>query len=390
MDRNGKLVARGKVSLSERPILQLHAGLLFLNSATGPAISVLRYDDSAFGQQLDEILLLPPAAMETGQSRVGPFIWSADAWWTSMYNPETGSAGLYRFDTQWNFSSQVKLAAGTAPRQLVNWGEKTLVGDSHQIGIQRFNAQGEPEVPMVSNLLEQLVGRQQRAASLTGLAWRIGLMVLAIMTIAGFFIGNLQRLRSLVYKTQRARGAESVDEYADAVLWIAPVDNRKALLRRTGFIYAIASAGLVLLAISQSVSTLQLAALLIALSGPAVALTLLGKSPAGHLGIVKQQLLLVDPTGMYHLGGGPDLQYHGSFLLIDDVVVFTGNRLLPAFSADQVKSLVTPLATGGIKIDRNTVLVKLLQCRHPLIQGTAVILAAGAIAAVLLCLQGVL
>jgi hypothetical protein len=91
---------------------------------------------------------------------------------------------------------------------------------------------------------------------------------------------------------------------------------------------------------------------------------------------------------MYHLGGGSRVQYRGPFVLLDDVVVFTGTRLLPAFSSKQVAGNVTPLAEAGIKVDRKTLIVKLLQGGHPLARGALAMLLSFAVAAVLLGLQG--
>ena len=118
-------------------------------------------------------------------------------------------------------------------------------------------------------------------------------------------------------------------------------------------------------------------------------LALLGRSHIGHIGILAEQLLLVDHSGMYHLGEGPRIQYRGPFLLIDDVVVFSGSKNLPTFSSKQVRSGVTPLARAGIKVDRTTVLIKLLQGQHPLAQGVLACLATLTIALALLALQGI-
>jgi hypothetical protein len=51
-----------------------------MNSADGP-YRVFRYEDNA-GQQLDEILFLPPP-QQTEQSRVEIFF-SSGTWWASM------------------------------------------------------------------------------------------------------------------------------------------------------------------------------------------------------------------------------------------------------------------------------------------------------------------
>ncbi len=389
VDREGKIVARASAPVPDHPVLRLHGGLLLMNSADGPGISVLRYEDSAFGQQLDEILLLPPAAQKADQSRVGDFLWSGNSWWASLRNPESGSIGLYRFDEQWNYLKEVALPGDVGPLQLSSWGAKTLVSDPRHPPIQRFNAQAAVEAPFVSSQLADLVAGQQRHARLGTVAWRGGLSGCVLTAVAGFGFGYLQSLRKLVYKTRREHGAEPVDDYADALHWIAPVANRQALLRRRCVSYGLLGAGILLLTIAQGLTSWQLAALLLALSGPAIALLLLLRSPVGHIGIVQDKLLLVDHHGMYHLGGGSSVQYCGPFLMIDDVVVFCGSQLLPAFPATQIQQLVRPLALGGVKVDRNTVLVKLLQCRHPLAQGGFAIVAMAAAAAIPLCLHGI-
>ena len=383
----GELLLAAEATLPDRPVLRLQSGLLFINSAAGPAISVFRYDDSAFGQQLDEVLLLPPGAVQAEQSRVRDFVWTPDSWWASMYNPETNSAGLYRFDAQWNVLQQLTLPAGAAPEQLARWGEKTLVGDARRVPILRFNNQGDSEVPLVSDLLASLVEKTRQSEYLATLAWRLGLLVCILVTVIGIALGSLQRARALVYKPHRERGAEPVDEHAGAVRWIDPVSDRRERLRRTGSAYAVLVVALLLLAIGQSVSVSQLTALLLAASGPAIALLLFSRSPGGHIGVLQQQLLLVDHTHMYHLGGGSRLQYRGPFLLIDDVVVFTGTRLLPVFSRPQILEQVAPLANEGIRVDRKTIFVKLLQCRHPLARGAVAILATTGCAVTLLFLQ---
>ena len=68
-NRDGKILARAAIEIPAHPVLRLHAGLLLINSPQGTGVGVFRYETSAFGQQLDEIPLLPPAALEAGQSR---------------------------------------------------------------------------------------------------------------------------------------------------------------------------------------------------------------------------------------------------------------------------------------------------------------------------------
>ena len=89
-------------------MIRLQSGLIYINSDAAPAISVFRPDDQAFGQQLDEIMLIPPPAVNAQQSRVVDFLWSAGSWWAILSNPDTHSAGVYRFDPQWSFIDQIE------------------------------------------------------------------------------------------------------------------------------------------------------------------------------------------------------------------------------------------------------------------------------------------
>jgi hypothetical protein len=389
VDSAGKVLHRASITVPEHPVLRLHSGLLLMNNADAPAISVFRYEDNAFGQQLDEILLVPPAAQTAGQSIVSDFIWSGSAWWVSLQDPQTGNIGLYRFDEEWNFLNTVSLPSAD-PIQLTGWGEKTLVNNPNSAEIQRFNAEGIIEAPFISTPLEMLVNQQQQHARFVTMSWRIVLLVCALGMIAGVCFGYLQGLRKLVYTPRRERGAEPLDDYIDTLHWIEPINNRQALLRRRGYSYGLLALAALLLAAGQSVSAWQLGALLLALSGPVIALLLLGRSSAGHIGVWQDRLLLVDHSELYHFSGGSSVQYRGPFLLIDDVVVFCGNRLLPAFTAAEIEKWVRPLTNSGVKVDRSTLAVKLLQSHHPLAQGALAIVFTGVTAVLMLGLNGLL
>jgi len=81
------------------------------------------------------------------------------------------------------------------------------------------------------------------------------------------------------------------------------------------------------------------------------------------------------------------VQYRGHFLLIDDIVVFCGSRLLPVFPDAQIEQWITPMMIRGAKVDRNTLAVKLLQARHPLAQCAMAMIMAAVAAISILCLQ---
>jgi hypothetical protein len=319
---------------------------------------------------------------------VQDFVRSGDQWWATLADADRNTT-LYRLDGNWQFIGPVALAADTRLGQLVNWGHRILAGDPRHIPIQRFNEHGEAEAPLVSGLLGDLVAGQQRRAQLTTLGWRIGLALAALGMVAGYCAGGLYRVRSMVYQSCREEGAEPVDKLLDSIAWIPIAANRSGRLTNTGKAYAALAATILVGALGLGVSVIALAALLLVLLGPAVALILLQRSEPGHIGVAREKLLLVDHHGTYHLGRDSRIQFRGPFLIIDDVTVFTGTRLLPAFDPERIKTQVRPKANGGVRVDRKILSVKLLQSKHPLALGTLAILACSAAALALLSLQGI-
>jgi hypothetical protein len=389
LDSEGFVLGRTSIELPPHPILQLDSGLLLINSALGPGISVYRYEENAFGEQLDEVLLLPGAGNAKEINRVTDFVRNGEYWWAILEKAQGTTTGLYRFDSQWQFVDRPTLAMGTRPVQLANWGGRTLVRDPTRVEIQRFNRLGAVEAPLSSRGLIQLLEEQGHKSSLIQLGWRIALAVSLLVAMAGLCLGGLHRLRSLVYTSCKERGAAPVDKLADDIDWVEIAPDRSVSFSRTGIGYLLLATGMVLGAMGLGASSIQMAALLLALTGPAIALLLLQRSDPGHIGVSGEQLLLVDHSGMYHFDGGGRIHHHGPFLMIDDVTVFTGAPLLPAFSPAAISEWVTPVAAGGVKVDRKIVTVKLLQARHPLAIGVVVILVTSASAVALLSLHGI-
>lgn len=386
---DGEILARAAIDLPAAPVLRLDSGLLLVNSATGPAISVFRYEDAAFGQQLDELLLQPPATDSTTYTGIRDFLWSGGHWWVLMEHPRDGKPRLNRFDAQWTFVDSPVLARGTNAAALVRWGDRTLVTDPSRIPVQRFNSAGLAEAPLVSKALGDLVQDQARSARLVQLGWRIALALCVLAALICLLTGSLHRTRSLVYRSCRERGAEPIDKFSDAIDWIDLAPERLNGLRRTGIAYTVLACGVIIGAIGMGASSLQLVAVLLVLAGPGIALLLLQRSDPGHIGVHGRELLLVDHNGLYHLGAESRIHWRGPFLMIDDVAVFVGGPFLPAFDPVAVKERVRPATAGAVRVDRKIARVKLLQARHPLALGAIAIAATTATAVLLLSLQGI-
>ena len=155
-----------------------------MNSADGPAIGVYRPDDNGFGRQLDQILLVPPAAVEAGQDRVADFTNLADIWWVVLAGSDGSTSGVYRFDSQWNFLGELELPAGFTTTAILNWNGRVLLLDSSRPLLPRFNVDGAAEVALAPDALLASIEQAQQQASLVEQAWRTGFAVLALLCAA--------------------------------------------------------------------------------------------------------------------------------------------------------------------------------------------------------------
>jgi hypothetical protein len=386
LDPRGVPIAWVTTPMPDLPVLHIRDGLLLMNSATGPAISVFRLEAHALGQQLDEILLLPPGAVASGQSRVTDFVWAGEHWWVTLRNPETGSTGLYRFDARWNEVGSLPLTPGSSPAQLVAWNGKVLARDPQRLDMQRFGSEGQVEAPLSPDLLhEEVQARQQRNAS-AELFWKLGLGSLALASFSALLWSLFNQARSRVYRDAVSRGAEPLDQVAALVRWIRPSPQRSRRLHWAWVCYTAVSLVAAIVAVQATVNFAAFGALLVLLVGVGLGLYLISRSQPGHIGVIGDRLLLVDHRENYHLGGGDRIAFRFPFVMLDDVVVFTGNRWLPWFERSQLSTDVAPIAASWVRIDRTTLLVRLLQNRHPLALAATGLCAAAVIALLILVL----
>jgi hypothetical protein len=385
----GQLQDHAALIMRPETVLKLDSGLLFMSSPLGTAISVLRYEQGAFARQLDEILLLPPEAVLAKQTRIQDFTRAGDFWWVSLSNPATGSAGLYRYDAQWAYSGQAALPPGISPRKLTAWGNRLLVSDPTHLALARFSGSGQAEALFQSTSLESLANQQESLSHLSEFAWATALQILALLSLFTLALGYWHWLRSRVYRTSRESGAEPLDTIIDSVSWIAPVTQRRAKLLRSALCYTAIAVVPLVFAAYQGAPPLLLTVLSLTAAGPGFTLLLLRRRPTGHIGRTGEQLVLVDHQGLYHIGAQSRIHYRGSVLLIDDVVVYSGSKFLPAFSPRQFREQILPLRNTGVKIDPTTIAVKLMQSRHPLALGGLATLA-GLVASLVLLLPHLL
>ncbi|MEQ9463466.1 MAG: hypothetical protein RJQ10_07375 [Haliea sp.] len=332
-DTRGRQLASSETPLPARPILRVQDGLLLVNSTEGPGISVLRYEARAFGQQLDEILLLPPAALAAGLAVTRDFARSGDQWWATLEHPETGAAGVFRFDKLWNTLAEVTLPAEHDPGALVPWGTRMLVLDPNQRQLLRFSAQGEPGVALASPHLQDLADAHVRTLDLRARLGAVATTLLALLALAACCFTFWQHLRHRVFAADRQRSAPVLGKRAGDIFWLPPRVQRPGRL-----ITLLRSLGM----------------------------------QQQYIGVRGNSLVLVDHRGVYHVGNGIQLQQHPWFLRAEEVIVYTGPGRR-AFAGD-AWPLVRPALAAAGKADAGTIAAGLLESRHPLALAGALLL----------------
>ncbi|MFT6052153.1 MAG: hypothetical protein ACI9B9_001801, partial [Halioglobus sp.] len=366
---DGELIARASAKMPAHANLQLSNGLLYINSAEGAAISILRPDNTDFGEQLDAIILQPPGALEAGQTELKEFVWGGNFWWVLLRNPETDQAGLYRFDKQWSFLSQVQLAAHNTPLRIIPWAGKILLLYSQDLPLTRFSADGEIQAPLALEALQTVVETQRSGAQWMAKLWWALMVFLAITAAFSFVLAELHRIKRLIDRTTKFSDAQRIENLDGAISWIDPAANRDRSFQVLSLLYAISS--VVILA---AIFALQLPIEImlsggVALTGPALFIGFVWRSPTGYIGLAADGLVLVDHGGIYHLGAGSKIHSRSSFLFIDDIVVFIGSSILPVFDKGQLQQYVLPQAIAGVRVDRKTLWIKVIQSRHPIAKG---------------------
>lgn len=376
LSSEGERVARAERQLPENPVLRLDTGLLMINSASAPAVSVYRIEPGAFGRQIDELLLLAPVAIDAGQTRVLDFLQQDGNWWASLRNPDTGSTGTYLFDGQWNYLREIDRDAGTGAARLVRWNRKVLLSSPQRSVIQRFNTSGDKEAPFTSPLLENAIESERRWQRLLARAWGLALLLCATALILGAAYSAIHFLRQRVYGRQSARGADPLDTALERVEWLPAAPHRLQQLRRSSTACLALALVIVAIAIALGVDALQLLALLIALAGPLILLQTLLRSPVDHVGLLGDRLVLVDHHERYHSGDNARTAYRGPFLFIDDIVVYTGTALLPAIDTKARQRRLAPRLRGASRAPWTEVLTRLRESKHPLARGGTAAIAA--------------
>jgi hypothetical protein len=222
----------------------------------------------------------------------------------------------------------VALPPDYRPASLISWREKLLVLDPRQTALLRFSGTAVAEAPLRSPTTQALVddatGRQAMAARLG----RLGRATLLLAATAALLFAGLQQLRYRTFSRSAYRNAAALDPHITELHWLSlPAPGRPCLRR----------------------------------------LRLRAGAVPGHIGVRGAELVLVDHRGVYQAGAGAQIHRHRYFLLLDEVLVYTGSRWLPEFEPGEGQQILAPVLTSARRLDHGTLLVMLLEHRHPLL-----------------------
>lgn len=327
-DYSGNLLATRPLALPRHPVLRLHNGLLLVNANEGPAVNVLRHEQAAFGEQLDQILLLPPAGSGASPGHNHDFVWVGQSWWALLEDPDTGQRELLRFDPLWNFIAEVAVPEEFRPERLVPWGEKLLVLDPEQAALLRFSDRGLAEAPLRSTTVEAQVEDAAKAGATLRRRYRLGIGALLLAVVGSLLFAGLHQQRQRFFAGTTGRNAPALDPHRAPLHWLSLPAPGRPCLRRLRL-----RAGLV----------------------------------PGHIGIRGSELVLVDHRGVYQVGSAAAIAHHRYFLALDDVLVYTGGRRWPEFEPAEWQQLLPPALAAARPLRWQTLLVLLVEYRHPLL-----------------------
>jgi hypothetical protein len=369
LDASGQVLASKAVELSAPLHLKLQEGILYLTQAGSDSVTIFKPDERDFGLQLDQVPLAVEDASQTGHIFPADLLYLNERWWTIVQSRDGSTAGLYQFTSRWKFDRASALPSGSRPTALTRWSNKVLVTDSAQQLVYRFDAAAQQERDFSSEFLDLSLGEHRSQLSLAE-SLQAFVLVILFGTAAGLLaLGILQSLRGKVYTHPEDNADAEFDISNEAIEWLDPAPEVEKRQRQLG--YAIAGGAILslLVAFLAQLSVWSLVAIILMFAGLGGFYYALLRASGCHLGLLDDRLILVDHTNTYRVGSGPKIQYFKNYVMIDDVIVYLGNQVVEQFAHEPLEQKFQPLFSTGIKVDRATLRVKLIESRHPMLLG---------------------
>lgn len=362
------------------PRLVNHRGLLLVNTSEGPGLGIYRPDAGAFGEQVDEVLLMHPGAIAREQDLVRDFAVTADLRWALMAG--NGTVGLYAFDATWAPAEAASLPMASAPEHLATWRDRLLLYTPAALKVERVSPAGRVEAPLLSDSLKALAESTQTRALQERVLFSLCLLALGIAVALGSVLTWVAWHARADVANRSAAPGFLLEHHLQRLHWI-PADPDRDAARRRWILAATATGAAGLAAVLAGLPALS--ALCLPLLFLALAAIHYLRTPLPRVGLRGSDLALVDHRGVYQTGAAQSFHTRGPFILRGGVIVCTGLPGLPGLRGASLSGPGTsPAHADAAEDDADPhparVLGLLLQTRHPLV---ALILAipAGAVAA---------
>lgn len=304
-----------------------NGGLLQIPAGDGPLLGVYRPDTRDFGQQLDALLIMPPAAVASAQDRLRDVALGDTHSWALMAGDEA-SAGLFRFDQQWGNPTLITLPTSLDEPFLISWRDKLLVADTKQAELQRVASDGTVEAPFTSPLLVEERESWLRVARQRSLLRKfgIGLPVVLIILCAATALLYFASYRFL--GTRSEQSSALLDPMPGGIVWLKPSSKRDGAVTQLGF-GLTASAVFILILASILGGWQQLLAASPYAIASFYAWNMLRLGRGGHLGLLKEHVIIVDYDGRYFYGERSLIRGNASMLFAPGAALPLSPRALP-------------------------------------------------------------
>ncbi|WP_439107167.1 hypothetical protein [Congregibacter sp.] len=312
-------------------------GLLLAPAADSPMLGVYRPDEQNFGQQLDALLIMPPAAVAAAQDRLQDVALGEENYWALMAGDESVPE-LYKFDTQWGSAERIDLPEELIDPFLIPWRDKLLVADRKQAVMQRLANEGTVEAPFESSLLAEERDTWIRTSQQRTLMRQLGIglpivLILFCASVALLYAASYRSLQSMPQKRSAL-----LDPMPGGIHWLPSSEKAARAIARAGMTLFLCSLLTLLLCAALGGWRAALASL------PAVIASLyawrfLRQGCGGHLGLLDEYFIAVDYDGKYFYGERSLLRGSASIILAPGVALPVSIAALPNLDVAAVPAM---------------------------------------------------
>jgi hypothetical protein len=364
---DGTVLAVRAVTLEAPVSLSLREDMAYLTQ--GDTVIALHTADRNFGDERGRYTLAVQGAQATGHVFPRATAWLDNRWWVLMQSRDGSTSGLYRFSDRWEYVDAVPLPDGARPGVPVTWGSKLLAPDHDGETVYRIAADNTMEKTFSDEAISGALAKRREELEFSRSLQVVVLLVMFFAALSLYTFGTIKSLQGKIYKALSDTDEKGFDISNEEILWLDPAPKARAKLRRSFFLLGTAAVLAVAGAIAAGASIGVIVALLLIIAGTSGYCYAIQQSWGSHMGLLEDELVVVDHNNAYRIGKGPKIQYVNNYVIIDDVVVYLGNRFFQQFDPKPLRHRFAPIVRRGIRVDRTTLRLKLINSRHPMFYG---------------------